>query len=160
LLVGTLPVVLLTIGARAVHGAAYVASDLYALNAPAGMNSVNVTGTPLPAAGGQVVGIGQTTGNDTHAVLWTAAGTAVDLNPVGFTNSVAYGANGARQAGYGSSANTAFKNHALVWSGTSASAVDLHPNGFVESFARATNGPQQVGYGYGSATGSAYHALL
>jgi hypothetical protein len=52
------------------------------------------------------------------------------------------------------------RNHALLWSGTSASAVDLHPPGFTETKAAGVSGASQVGWGFGSATIGLTHALL
>src|SRR5262245_49319458 len=82
------------------------------------------------------------------------------LHPVGFVSSVARGVSGASQVGYGAVAADGSPEHALLWSGASASLVDLNPVGFSRSFAGGVSGASQVGSGAGPATGMRDHALL
>jgi uncharacterized membrane protein len=113
--------------------------------------AVNVSGT-------QQVGDGDVLGgsHSRHALLWNGtAGSFVDLNPAGFSASLATGVSNNKQAGYGLTGNAA---HALLWSGTAASVVDLHPVGFTDSLATDLSGSNQVGYGRGAS--SAQHALM
>ena len=91
-------------------------------------------------------------------MVWAAAN-AVDLNPSGFTNSVATAISGNQEVGYGNGAGTRFAQHALVWNGTANSAVDLNPTGFAASVADFTNGTNQLGHGTPTAGGQS-HALL
>jgi hypothetical protein len=51
----------------------------------------------------------------------------MDLHPVGFDRSYAYGVAGASQVGWGSGPATGGLAHALLWNGAAASALDLHP---------------------------------
>jgi len=77
-------------------------------------------------SGGQEVGSGTliNTPSDVHALLWTGtAASAVDLNPAGYSSSIAYGTNGRQQVGFASA--PAMDTHALLWSGTAGSAIDL-----------------------------------
>ncbi|MGD1278491.1 MAG: PEP-CTERM sorting domain-containing protein [Tepidisphaeraceae bacterium] len=147
---------LLGIAAPSARAASYTGTVLYPLTLPSGFASVTASGNPQTAAAGQVVGYGNdtATGGYDHAVLWSGpAGSAVDLNPAGFTASFADGTNGAQQVGWGN-------GHALLWAGTAGSAVDLNPTGFMESEAYGTDGTHQVGYAWGTATSIQYHALL
>lgn len=109
---------------------------------------------------GQQVGYGADSGfADFHAMLWSnSASGFVDLNPVGFHISCAYGANGSQQVGYGIGSATDGEIHALLWNSSPDSYTDLHPAGFSDSFGRGVSGSQQVGYG--SAADGNYHALL
>lgn len=50
----------------------------------------------------------------------------MDLNPSGFTTSVASGISGGQQVGYGSGPASGNNTHALLWSGTANSVVNLH----------------------------------
>jgi hypothetical protein len=68
----------------------------------------------------------------------------VDLNPVTFTNSRAYGVGGGQQVGYAWNTSPD-DNNAMLWTGTAASAVNLNPDGFTYSVAYGTNGSEQVG---------------
>jgi len=87
------------------------------------------------------------------------AGSAVDLNPSGFSESYATGNSGGQQVGYGYDA--ANSEHALLWSGTAGSLVDLNPNSAWQSAANGISGSQQVGYGSSPLdTGNNGHALL
>ena len=125
--------------------AGYTALDLYTLSAPSlsfGFPKVADT-----AAGQQVVSEGPVAPPVTihHALLWTAAGRIIDLNPAGFTYSSAFGSDGVHQVGSGYGPGTANIYHALMWNGSSDSAVDLNPSGFVSSYAIGVGGTQQVG---------------
>ncbi|MBP7934264.1 MAG: hypothetical protein KA354_06405 [Phycisphaerae bacterium] len=102
-----------------------------------------------------------------HALLWTGtAASAVDLHPVGFTFSLAWGVGGGQQVGYGFVQHNTNKKggssvaqcHALLWTGSAASVVDLNPAGFTASAAHGVGGGQQVGYG--TRTDGTQHALL
>lgn len=134
--------------------------------------------------GSQQVGYTTTTpmGSPTfHAYLWNgSAATATNLNPAGFTSTLASGTNGTQQVGRGSGTATATtitvpqgtftvdETHALLWNGSASSYVDLNPSGFVVgSAAMAISGNQEVGYGAPPGTnlndnlgGSNYHALV
>lgn len=82
------------------------------------------------------------------AILWqSTASSAVNLNPSGFSESIADNIGGGQEVGYGLWKG---ETDAIVWSGTAASAIDLSPtnlSGYTLSEALATNGSQQVGYG-------------
>jgi RNA polymerase sigma factor (sigma-70 family) len=90
----------------------------------------------------------------------------IDLNPKGFTESVARATDGFKQVGSGYGVATGGQEHALLWSSTAASAIDLNPNGFVSSQAYGIGGLQIVGHGTtlnntGTLTGlEPLHALL
>jgi hypothetical protein len=60
----------------------------------------------------------------------------VDLTPSGFDTSVAEGAGGGQQAGFGSGPATGSHDHALLWTGSATSVVNLHPSGFTDSRAQ------------------------
>ena len=124
----------LVLTARA-KGQIYSGSVLYPFAAPSGLGGTDPTqfaiSAPETASEGQVVGSGVVLGGgSTHAAMWTANGTPVDLNPTGLVvaTSVAYGTNGTQQVGYGNGTDTGGEDHAMVWSGTAASAVDLNPD--------------------------------
>jgi hypothetical protein len=68
--------------------------------------------------------------------------TVTNLHPTGATDSFAYGASGARQAGY---AVINGHNHASLWSASAASWVDLNPVWAVYSIAYGIDGDHQVG---------------
>jgi len=85
----------------------------------------------------------------TQALLFTA----IDLNPSGFSFSVAEGISGGQQVGFGFGPATGGRDHALLWRGSAASVVDLHPPEFTYSEAHAICGDKQVGNG-------SNHALL
>ena len=113
----------------------------------------------LGTNGTQQVGQGGTATGISWALLWSGtAESAVNLNPSGFSNSVARGISGTQQAGYGCGTATGNQYHALLWSGTAESVVDLNPSVLSESYAYGANGTQQVGYGNGTATGGKVHA--
>jgi hypothetical protein len=93
--------------------------------------------------------------------LWSGIATSVvDLNPSGFTQSVASGISGGQQAGNGYGPATGNIDHALLWSGTASSVVDLNSSGFTDSEAYGISGNRQVGYGDGPATGNTEHAVV
>ena len=120
--------------------------------------SKNSSSDALATDGSQQVGWDEPTGSSYHAFLWSGtADSGIDLNPMGFTNTIAYGVGGGQQVGVGITATTV---DALLWTGTAVSAIDLNPVGFRTSLAIGTNGMQQVGKGSGSATGNQNHALL
>ena len=62
----------------------FTAVDLYTLTGPAGITTVQASGSPQSAApGGGVVGYGSGTGtgNNYHALLWNGSSVATDLHP-------------------------------------------------------------------------------
>jgi hypothetical protein len=143
--------------------AAYVAVDLYTAAPPVGITQALPSGTSPGAAGGQLVGLGRATSNDSlRALLWTSSGQPIDLTPTQLPNVAgAYAAatDGVRQVG----ATEGDNGRALLWSGTAASVVQLHPtnlSGFLNSFATGIAGARQVGYGEKANTNNNYHALL
>ena len=91
-----------------------------------------------------------------HAILWNGSSASyVDLNPIGFTRSHAYGISGNQQIGYGSGSVTGNHDHALLWNGNAAGYIDLHqflPTGFVTSYARGIDS-------YGNIAGYAIDSL-
>ena len=94
----------------------------------------------------------------TDALIWhDSRVSVVNLNPIGFTSSEAYGTSGEQQVGVGL---TGDHTHALLWRGSADSVVDLNPAGFTDSTAYAVSGAEQVGYGFGPSTGDQHHALL
>jgi hypothetical protein len=144
------------------------AQVLYPMQTPAGFTNTFDSGNPQTAADGQVVGygFGPATGNNDNALLWSGpSGNAVNLNPTSlsdtYTESLAYGTNGAQQVGFALDSNLD-QDQAMLWAGTAASAVDLNPTnltGFTSSLAYGIsgNGGQQVGVG---GIGGVSHALL
>jgi hypothetical protein len=143
-----------------VNGGAYIGSVLYPLTVPGGFTSI----VPQATFPGQMVGYGTsaTIADNTHALLWTAAG-AVDLNPTNLNliGSYAYGSGGDQQVGYGY--NIGGPGYALLWTGTAVSVVNLDPsnksaNDYSEAF--GTNGTQQVGDAFNENTEGNYHAIL
>src|SRR5438445_377774 len=81
----------------------------------------------ISGSGGQQVGQGHgaPTGGHLHALLWSGTPAAVDLNPLGFDSSQAFGISAGQQVGFGLGPATGGTYHALLWSGTPA-AVDLN----------------------------------
>ena len=147
----------------------YTGSILYPLTLPADYVTVGFSSVTQAAYAGQVMGAAYSGAvAETHALMWNAAGTPVDLNPSQGFASYAYSADGAQQVGTSaSSGNAVFGDlyHAILWSGTAASAIDLNPSqlGVVISSADAINGNQQVGYGRAPSDIGAlgpFHALL
>jgi hypothetical protein len=91
-------------------------------------------------------------------VEWSGTdGSAIDLNPFGFTSSTAIGTDGTQQVGQGIPANNT-NEHALLWYGSWVSAVDLNPRGFVASVASGTDRAEEVGTG--TRSDNTYQALL
>lgn len=137
-------------------------TDLYTLGSNG--NSFTVAEGLLQGVGGQASGWSWSDPNGTglNAMLWSGSSTPINLNPVGFSDSVAYYANGTQQVGIGST-STLLANqglyHALLWSGSAGSAIDLHPAGYDSSQAYGVGGSQQVGWA--TKTGIAGgHAML
>ncbi|MGD0463731.1 MAG: PEP-CTERM sorting domain-containing protein [Tepidisphaeraceae bacterium] len=95
------------------------------------------------------VGQANSSNGATHAMVWNgSAGNYADLNPAGFSGSVAYGVGGHQQVGMGFGTETGGAVHAMLWSGSATSGwEDLNPTGFGTSYAYGTNGSQEVGYG-------------
>lgn len=110
------------------------------------------------------IGEGQQAGSaNNHAALWLGSATSrVDLNPAQWTQSVAAGVGGGKQAGSATRSvvcttkkgqcpnGVRTEIHPFMWSGSAASAVDLTPLGlgFGAGRALATDGVQQAGIGY------------
>lgn len=94
--------------------------------------------------GGQQVGHRSFGGGSTlRATLWSGtADSWVDLHPVGYLYSWAYGTDGEKQVGFA----YAGEERASLWSGTADSWVNLHPSWARSSAATAVHGGQQVGY--------------
>ncbi|HLJ50622.1 MAG TPA: hypothetical protein VKU01_31630 [Bryobacteraceae bacterium] len=91
------------------------------------------------------------------AYLWKGSTSgAVNLNPAGFTSSVAFATNGVQQGGFAYTTSfcancvpqTTPVRHAMLWSGTAASAVDLNPPGWWDTQVRALSLSAQAGDGY------------
>jgi len=99
-------------------------TDLYKLGIPAGIGGITLTGEQV-AAGGQVVGWGPSTATPKdHALLWTGpTGSAVDLNPTGFTVSQAQGTNGTPAGGLGQGPGGDRRGTITPCSGTAPLAV-------------------------------------
>lgn len=148
-------------------GTPYIGYVLYALTPPIGLQFAGTAADQEITFAGETAGYASATGGPSHAVVWTATGEAVDLQPtnlIGIIDSSATGTDGNQQVGY-SYANYGQSGfyHALLWTGTADSAVDLNPTnlaGVTVSFASATSAGQQVGYGSGVGTASSTHALL
>jgi hypothetical protein len=110
-------------------------------------------------SGNSQVGIGFVLHSTMHAFMWNGTtSSAVDLNPTGFTYSIANDVWGANQIGTAWGSPTG-GDQAFLRNGTAASAINLHPPGFAASYGTGIYGTSQVGYGYNSAAGN-YHALL
>ncbi len=123
----------------------------------AGIGSSNVF--QVNSAVGQGINLNPYNG-ELHAIFWpdiASPENIVDLNPDGFSRSIAWEVSGTNQTGYGFGAATGGNWHALYWSGSAASAIDLNPAGFTSSRAFSISGSQQAGYG--SINGRS-HALL
>jgi hypothetical protein len=135
-------------------------SVLYQETAPPGLANAQGWPSAKSTAEGSVVGSGSTfAGFNQHAVVWNPSGTAIDLNPAGFTSSTGYATDGSQQVGYGSPSTGGA--HALLWSGSAASAVDLTPGGgFDFSVALGIGGGQQVGYASSPATNGENNAFI
>jgi hypothetical protein len=112
--------------------------------------------------GSTFVGVGRLPSSSDHALLWHGtAESIVDLNPVGFRDSVANAVAGSQQAGAGYPVGDNHY-HAILWSGTADSAIDLHPTGFDQSYIWDMTTSTQVGWGIVPPSGAInkYHALL
>lgn len=101
------------------------------------------------------VGYGTTSGSANHALLWFPTFT-VDLNPAGYTSSVAYAVSGLREAGAATIAD-GVTSHAILWNDDASNFVDLNPAGYALSTATGINGTTEVGYG--TTNTSLTHAL-
>ena len=115
-------------------------------------NGVFLSSYAFGVDGAHQVGIAQFGANE-HASLWAGtAGSWVDLNPAGATDSYANAVSGNQQVGYAAFGGT---NHAGLWTGTAGSWVDLNPSGSSASEAYAISSNQQIGW---ATVGSAAHA--
>ena len=141
--------------------AAIVFTDHYAIPTPAGYTEVRPEGSP-PRAGTKTIGYayGTATGQQRHAALWNGSGTLIDLNPAGFSYSIAVSTDGTQHVGDGYGTATGQIHHAVLWTGnTAATAIDLHPTtGYTQSAALGVGGGFQVGEAV--ATGADYHAVM
>jgi hypothetical protein len=138
------------------------------LTPPASVGSYDAGCVAYGIGGGQEVGYGgsflSTIGN--HALLWTGtAASAVDLNPAGSTDTVAYATNGTWQVGYiGITTNVNAPEptpNAMVWSGTAASAVNLEtflPSNFGASTAYSVDSQGDI-FGIAGDTSGNYDAV-
>jgi hypothetical protein len=87
---------LLSLPCALTHGAQYTTADTFILD-DTGFTSVAATGI----VGAEVTGFGRTSTAD-YTVLWTnGTRSIVNLNPMGIDYSLAYGAAGTQQIGYG-----------------------------------------------------------
>ena len=89
---------------------------------------------------------------------------AIDLNPSGYSSSMALGTNGTQQVGNGYGSATGGNQHALLWSSSEDNVIDLNqflPAGFGGiSYATAIDGYGNiVGYAQQGSSGN-YHAIL
>ncbi|HXJ44428.1 MAG TPA: hypothetical protein VNH18_34395 [Bryobacteraceae bacterium] len=83
------------------------------------------------------------------AYLWHGSTSgAVNLNPAGFTSSLAFTTNGSQQGGYAYDSATRPSRHAMLWSGSAASALDLSSAPWFDTEVRALSATTQVGDGY------------
>jgi hypothetical protein len=150
---------------------AYTGVDLYTLTFPGSASGLPGLGSFSPTENGNIAGFGSISGttNGVSAILWTAAGTPVNLSPTnlsGYSTSALEGIGGGQEVGSAGGTATGYNNvteqvHAMVWSGTAASAVDLHPtnlSGYLISTAFGADGANQVGYA--SAADNIDHAML
>jgi hypothetical protein len=116
--------------------------------------------SPFDVINGAAVGYANTENNtySPNAILWTgsqSSTTATNLNFSGTADevvgTVAVGAGGSQQVGYGYAVQLSLEVPvAVIWSGSSSSAVLLQTNvsgSLHESQALATTGSQQVGWG-------------
>ena len=87
---------------------------------------------------------------------------AVDLNPQGFSSSLALATNGSEQVGYGTGAATENEFNALLWSGAANNVVDLQqylPSEFIDSRATGIDAEGDI-VGYAIDTSGQSHAIL
>jgi hypothetical protein len=150
---------LLMLGARA-WGQQYSASILYPVVAPEGTTNEPREVTSFGSVGSETWGDGTE-----HAVLWSAGGTATELDPTDLGSvdgSQIMGEFGNQQVGsFGEMGYSYFQ--AVLWTGTPGSAVDLNPSqlGMFSSRAMGTDGSQQVGAGLvGSISDHISHAVM
>src|SRR5206468_3397074 len=120
--------------------------------------------TPIGPAAAKLTGAGTGKqvggGNDGHAYLLTGDSlTSIDLHPLGYSSSMALSTDDTQQCGYAFSTSS-FGNHAMLWSGSSASAVDLHTM-YTWTYCAGNDGGQQVGFGERPVyTTTTQHAML
>lgn len=98
------------------------------------LHSTNYSSTfGTAVGGGSQVGWGETSTDESHALLWHGTpGSVIDLHPPGYLLTVANGVSGNTQVGAGRTIQPG-PDRALAWHGTSQSMVDLHrllPPGF------------------------------
>ena len=72
----------------------------------------------------------------------------MNLNPTGFTSSLAYATNGTQQGGYAYDSAARPSRHAMLWFGTPASALDLTSAPWFDTEIRALSATAQAGSGY------------
>ena len=119
-------------------GQGYHSNDL----TPPGTASGRLSGT----SGGSQVGAAALSGFAPHALLLSGnALTAVDLNPLAYSSSMAMCTDGLQQGGFGYSM-TGNGTHALVWNGSSSAYADLNPSGYMFSYCLGVDNGEQVGY--------------
>jgi probable HAF family extracellular repeat protein len=108
---------------------------------------------------GLVVGMSDTTGDDSrHATLWT--GNAItDLGTLGGNNSEAWGINGTGQVVGNSLLADEATTHAALWNGSGAAPVDLGSLGG-DSYAYSINDAEQIVGNSILADGTTTHAAL
>jgi hypothetical protein len=96
-----------------------------------------------------------------RALFWIGGGSAVDLHPAGYTDSLALGGGGQLQVGYVvddeivcEECGTTMQAHASSWSRTAASFRRLHSLTHKNTAAVGTDGTAIVGYGIHRTDGS------
>lgn len=130
----------------------YTFSDLHTLSLPDGYTDLSIdVGTQPIQVDGALVRRASVAGA-VHGMLWNAAGTPIDLNPVGYSTSQISGIRGGQQVGIGTT-TPAGHAHALLWTGGSNTAIDLTPPGFEVTASTHTSGAQQVGWGFSTTLG-------
>ena len=136
----------------------FVVQDLYTLMQPPAPAAPATPGQYFSVAPGpNGVQVAATAGN---GWLYNGNGTPIPLGDPPYSNPAPIMAtNGTQQFGYDGS-----PQHAVLWSGSTASVVDMNPTnlpGFSSSTGYGMGGNQLVGWGTGTATGGYwYHALL
>ena len=87
---------------------------------------------------------GKSTGGNGHAFVYDSTlDQTVDLNPLGYVNSIAKGTDGVEQVGY---SRSAYYGQCTIWKGTAASAVILTPPTYLASWCLGTDGGYEIGY--------------
>jgi hypothetical protein len=111
------------------------------------MNPSWAVGSGIRAVYGNTEG-GSTQITSNHATIWTGtAGSALDVHPAGFADSLIAGLDANSQVGYGRlSTGSGSPTFALLWHGTAESYVNLHPTAYHDSELTAVSGNTQVGY--------------